>query len=139
MRKENIGYLLKQLNDRIKIYADASLKKNNVTFSQTIVLEFIHSQGGETTQKEIEDYLGVAHPTVVGLVSRLEKNGFLTCFTDQEDRRNKIVRITEYAKKFGDAMQAEMDTTEQRLISGLSENEISELRRMLRILYRNME
>lgn len=139
MRKENIGYLLKQLNDRIKIYADASLKKNNVTFSQTIVLEFIHSQGGETTQKEIEDYLGVAHPTVVGLVSRLEKNGFLTCFTGQEDRRNKIVRITEYAKKFGDAMQAEMDTTEQRLISGLSENEIAELRRMLRILYRNME
>lgn len=139
MRKDNIGYLLKQLNDRIKIYADASLKKNNVTFSQTIVLEFIHSQGGETTQKEIEDYLGVAHPTVVGLVSRLEKNGFLTCFTDQENRRNKIVCITEYARKLGDAMQAEMDTTEQRLISGLSENEIAELRRMLRILYRNME
>lgn len=139
MRKDNIGYLLKQLNDRIKIYADASLKKNNVTFSQTIVLEFINSQGGETTQKEIEDYLGVAHPTVVGLVSRLEKNGFLTCFTDQENRRNKIVCITEYARKLGDAMQAEMDTTEQRLISGLSENEIAELRRMLRILYRNME
>lgn len=137
--KRDIGPLIKMLNDKLKASADASLKKSGLTFSQTIVMEFVHSQGGQTTQKEIEEHMGVAHPTIVGIVSRLEKNGFLACYVDESNRRNKIVRETDKALKMSKIMQSERAKTERQLIKGLSNEELNELRRMLRKIYENIE
>lgn len=135
----NIGMLLKMINDRLKTLADASLKENNLTLSQTRVLDFVHLQGDQTTQKEIEDYLGVAHPTVVGILSRLEKNGFLSCYLDPNNKRKKIVCNTEKATNLSTFMLKEMKQTEERLTANLSLAEVNELRRMLQIIYTNIE
>lgn len=80
---KDIGMLLKQINDKLKIIADNSLKESGLTISQTRVMQIIHEKGGEVTQKEIEKHLQVSHPTVVGIVSRLEKNGYLSCRVDE--------------------------------------------------------
>lgn len=136
---KDIGPLIKMLNDKLKASADASLKKNRLTFSQTIVMEFIHSQGGQTTQKEVEEYMGVAHPTVVGIISRLEKNGFLSCSMDESNRRNKVVRETDKALKMSKFMLNERTKKERQLTKGLSDEELNELRRMLLKIYQNIE
>ncbi|MBD5383918.1 MAG: MarR family transcriptional regulator, partial [Ruminococcaceae bacterium] len=81
MEERDIGLLIKRLADKIKFSVDVLLKEQGVTFSQTLVIDFLHSQGGRATQKEIEDHLQVSHPTVVGIISRLEKNGFVSCHT----------------------------------------------------------
>ena len=138
MEQNHVGHLLKQLSDKMQAYADASLKKYNVTFSQAQVLKFVHDQGGKATQKAIEDHLGVSHPTVVGLISRLEKNGFLHCYMDTADRRNKIVCMTQSAEKVDRNMRQERAVVERRLTESLSEEEVEELRRMLGILYANV-
>lgn len=134
----DIGALLKMINDHLKANADAALKAHNLTLSQSRVLNFISSQGNQTTQKEIEDYLGVAHPTVVGIISRLEKNGFLFCYLDPGNKRSKIVCATEKAIRLGDVLSAGMKETEKRLTANLSPDEIKELHRMLEILYTNI-
>lgn len=136
---KDIGPLIKMLNDKLKASADASLKESGLTFSQTIVMEFVHKQGGQTTQKEVEEHMGVAHPTVVGIISRLEKNGFLTCGMDESNRRNKIVRETDKALKMSKKMQSDRTKTERRLTKGLSDEELGELRRMLLKIYQNIE
>lgn len=135
----DIGKLLKLLNDRLKTSADASLKESGLTLSQTRVLEFIHVQGERTTQKEIEDYLEVSHPTVAGIISRLEKNGFLSCYLDPNNKRSKIVCNTEKARALSAFMMEEMKRTEQMLTAGLTEEEVGELRRMLQIMYGNIK
>ena len=71
---DDVGYMLKKVNDRIHIQADANLKECGLTFSQMRVLMVLRKNGGQVSQKMIEEELGVAHPTVVGIVSRLEKN-----------------------------------------------------------------
>lgn len=68
-----IGYLLKQITDKLKMSADAFFKEKNLTFAQVRVLEYVMGKGGNTTQKFIEEYLDVSHPTVAGIVSRMEK------------------------------------------------------------------
>lgn len=70
---DDVGYMLKKVNDRIHIQADANLKECGLTFSQMRVLMVLRKNGGQVSQKMIEEELGVAHPTVVGIVSRLEK------------------------------------------------------------------
>lgn len=139
MTQSEIGPLLKMLSNRLKASADASLKKSNVTLAQTQVMKFVHQRGGRTTQNEIEEYLDVAHPTAVGIISRLEKNGFLNCYFDSGNRNRKIVCITKKAEALREFLYSEMRRAEEILTKGLSEAELSELSRMLRILYRNLE
>lgn len=134
----DIGVLLKMINDHLKANADASLKGHDLTLSQSRVLNFISSQGNRATQKDIEDYLGVAHPTVVGIISRLEKNGFLSCYFDPDNKRNKIVCATEKAIRLEGILREEMKRTEERLTANLSPKEVNELHRMLEILYSNI-
>lgn len=138
MNEKDIGFLVKRLTDKIKASVDALLKKHDLTFSQTMIIEFLSERGGKASQKEIENYLQVSHPTIVGIVSRLEKNGYVTCFTDEKDRRNKIVLATDKALSMVDVMRDDKSKMEKKLTKGLSEAEIAEFRRIIDILIKNI-
>ena len=136
---DDVGFMLKKLNDRLHAQADANFKECGLTFSQVRVLKVLRKNGGQASQKVIEEELSVAHPTVVGIVSRLEKNGFVSCYMDPADRRNKIVCETERALENHRKHKRQIMEVEERLLAGLSEEEIRELKRLLRHLYQNIE
>ncbi len=139
MENEDIGYLFKRIHDRLKMSADAVFEKNNLTSSQARLMEFVDVKGGQVTQKSIEEYLRVSHPTVVGIVSRLERSGFLECHMDPEDKRNKIVCMTEKAFSVGNELAEGRIMTEQKLLNHMSQQEIAELRSLLDRVYRNLQ
>lgn len=134
-----VGYLLKQISDRLRASADLSLQSRNLTFSQLEVLRYISSRGEKVTQKSIQDYLAVSHPTVVGLVSRMEKKGYLISYADPTDRRNKIVELTETAVQLSIELQGETEAMEQQLLHGLTPEDRETLDRLLKLLYKNLE
>ena len=131
--------MLKQITDRIKASADASLKIKGLTLSQVRVLEYISEKGGTVTQKSIEEYLDVAHPTVVGIVSRMEKNGYLVTYPDSADKRNKIVELTGKAAEMAQEVRGDIAAQEEKLLIGLTEEETEILRKLLRIISQNVE
>lgn len=130
MLKNDVGYLIKSINDKLKVRADTELKKYHLTMSQSRVLVYLRSQGGQATQKEIETFLDVAHPTVVGLVSRMEQNGYVTCWPC-EDGRNKYVKLTPHAEAIDKDMQENMHANEEMLLAPLSPEEREQLRDLL--------
>ena len=139
MKEIHVGYLLKKITDKLKTKVDAELKQHNLTLSQNHVLIFLDERGGESTQKEIENFLEVTHPTVVGLVSRMEQNGFLTSWIDPKDRRNKIVKMTEKASNLMKQIKTEAAIHEEEILSSLSEEQRKELKEMLSIIYQNID
>lgn len=139
MIQKDIGYLIKNINDKLKVKADADLKHSKLTLAQSRVLAFLDSQGGQATQKEIEVYLEVSHPTVVGIISRMEQNGHLKCWVDETDKRNKIVALTEQAKALGKEMEQQILSNEKKLLASLSEDDIKKLKQMLLTMYNNLE
>ena len=139
MPQKDIGYLIKNINDKLKVKADADLKHSNLTLAQSRVLTFLARQDGQATQKEIEIFLEVSHPTIVGIISRMEQNGHLICWVDKKDKRNKIVALTEQAKALSDEMEQRISATERRLLASLSEEEIEKLNQMLLTIYNNLE
>lgn len=139
MQKRDVGYLIKNINDKLKAKADADLKHYNLTLAQSRVFAFLHSNGGQATQKEIEVFLEVSHPTVVGIVSRMEQNGYVTSWIDEHDRRNKIVRLTKQAETLGMDMEHNIFANEQKMLSSLSDADIERLREMLLTIYKNLE
>lgn len=136
--KHRIGYQFKLISDKLKVHADADLKNQGLTLAQSRVLTFLNEQDGIATQKEIEDYLQVSHPTVVGLVSRMEQNELVETWFNPENRRNKMVRLTEKSKKIGENMDEVTEQHDKALLNGLSEQEQAELNRMLNIILKNL-
>lgn len=130
MLKKDVGYLIKSINDKLKVRADAELKQYHLTMSQSRVLVYLRSRGGQATQKEIETFLDVAHPTVVGLVSRMEQNGYVTCWPC-EDGRNKYVKLTPQAEAIDKNMQENMHANEEMLLAPLSPEDRERLRDLL--------
>lgn len=128
--KNDVGYLIKSINDKLAARADAELKQFNLTMSQCRVFLYLSSRGGQATQKEIETFLDVAHPTVVGLVSRMEQNGYVTCWPC-EDGRNKYVKLTAQAEAIDRDMQENMHANEEMLLAPLSPEEREQLRDLL--------
>lgn len=132
---DDLGYLIKQISDKMRTNADAAFRKHGLTFSQVHVLDFVLACGGSATQKEIEIYLGVSHPTIVGLVSRLEKAGFVTSHIDENNRRNKIVCVTEKARQTRESLKKGRLETEERLAQALGQSEREQLMHLLSRLY----
>lgn len=130
MLKNDVGYLIKSINDKLKVKADAELKQYNLTMAQCRVLTYLSSQEGQATQKEIEVFLNVSHPTVVGIVSRMEQNGYVTCWPC-EDGRNKYVKLTPQAEAIDKDMQENMHANEEMLLAPLSPEDRERLRDLL--------
>lgn len=139
MEVRGIGYLIKSINDKLKVKADESLKNSGLTFSQSRVLVYLNLHGGQATQKEIEDDLAVSHPTVVGIVSRMEQNGFLTTWFDTAKQRSKMVALTEKARTVWVEMDSMIQYQEADMLAGLTQEEADALEKALATIHNNLK
>ena len=134
-----IGFLIKNISDRMKASGDNDLREHGLTFSQAHILFVIENAGGTLAQKNIEKILDVSHPTVTGLIARLQEKGFVECGTDPDDRRNKIVTMTPKAYSIANLLRENRRRGEEELLAGLSEEETETLGQILFRLYANLE
>lgn len=139
MVNRQIGYLLKVITDKMKARADADFKRYGLTIAQSRILGFLHEHGGEATQKEIESFLQVSHPTAYDIVSRMERNGFLLTWLDPEDKRSKIVRMTEKAVSIGEEIDNTVNENDKKLLRSLTEEQINEFENTLMVIYKNLD
>ena len=133
-----VGYLIKNISDKMKANADANLKEHNLTLTQSRVMCFLSSRGNTAAQKDIEEFLEVSHPTVVGVVARMEQKGFITTRVDTADKRNKIVELSGSAIKLGGEMGSMVEKYERQMTRGLSEMQLRQLSEYLQVIYVNL-
>ena len=139
MPKSDIFMLLGKIDHSMKAAVDASLKSHNLTFSQLNVLFFVCKSGGTVSQKQIEEYLKVSHPTVVGLVQRLEAAGYIVCERDEKDKRNKLVTNTAEFDRLVSELERMKQESHDKILAGFSEQELMELSASLNRIYTNIK
>ena len=125
------GHLLRQLHccaDQAMTHALASM---DLTAAQGHIMAFVYHSSSPPCARDIEEAFRLSHPTVSGLLSRLEKKGFLEFRPDQEDRRCKRIFVLQKGREFHETMQRTILNTEERLVSGFSEEEKEQFRRFL--------
>ena len=137
-RREDIGFLIHKIDNRIKTRIDNQLKKNDLTFSQSQLLHHLEKHEGMLNQKELQKIMNVSHPTIVGLVQRLETNGFVRTETDPSDRRNKIVYVTEAAQKFKEELMKRRKKSNKKMLEGISAEDLETARKVLNRMLDNI-
>ena len=89
--------------------------------------------------RDVEEVFQLSHPTVSGLLSRLEKKQFLELRTDKADRRVKRIYILPKGRDFLDRIRQVIDANEERLIRGFSEEEAARFASYLNRAIQNMK
>lgn len=131
--------LIKNLHDRLEKSANNTLRDKDLTMMQVAVLmELQKSHNKILSMKELERKFCVAQSTVAGIISRLEQKGLVEPSGDAEDRRVKLVNITAEGEKCCRDASIYMKETEERLISGFSDDEVTMFKSLLRKAADNM-
>ena len=134
MREDEIIRLLRKINNKMKAIGDADMKEKELTFSQLQVLRAIHRHDGTMTQKELEHELNVSHPTMVGLLQRLEKNGYVSFKNDKDDKRIKIVKESKKALKLKEEIKQNIHDMSLKMFKNIDDNKKEELYQLLNVI-----
>lgn len=96
MDNEPIGRNLLVAASRIRRYLDNQYLKHGVTLGQGRVMRYVEvfSKDGNVYQKDIENSLGIRGSSVNSLVDGIVKMGYLTRVEDENDRRQKVLKLT---------------------------------------------
>lgn len=132
--------LIKQIHDRLEKRANNSLRAQDLTMMQVSVLIALHySECQQLSMKELERRFGVAQSTVAGIISRLEQKGLVEALSDPEDKRVKLVHITQIGETCYAEAAGSMQEAEETLLDGLSDEERTTLNRLLIRIAENLE
>ena len=136
---KHVGMYFKKISEKLEKKANENLGKRELTFSQGKVLWYLRKNGEKTvTLSDVAKFLDCTHATVSGLVSRLEKKGYLRIETDQSDHRAKNLFLTEKEMTKFRAMQEHRKQMEETLLQGFDEKERNELLSYLQRVYENL-
>ncbi len=91
-----------------------------------------------TYAKDLEAFFEIKHPTVSGILQRMESAGFLTFQASDTDRRCKTIHLTELAEATHAQAEHHIQQTESLLLQGMTEAEIAEFRRLLKLVSGNL-
>jgi DNA-binding MarR family transcriptional regulator len=93
------GYLLYRLGLRSGQLFNAFLQESGLRLRHYAVLRFLATSDG-ALQRELSTRLGYDPSAIVGLVDDLEKLGFAERRASPDDRRSRIVVLTEDGRAF---------------------------------------
>ncbi len=140
MESQSIGSMIKILSETINQRANRDCKGFNLTMQQMKILHFLKTREGAqpATQKDIQDFMRISHPTVVNILRLMKEKGFIEISTSEKDKRMKLVRLTGREAPFVQEVIRGREQMEAQLVEGLSAQEQETLRRCLRKMYDNI-
>lgn len=125
------GRIFRSLDCALGQRMDQALSGMDLTFSQGHIMGYLAHCDTPPCAKDIEDRFHLSHPTVSGLLSRLEKKEFIQLREDPEDRRRKLVYILPKGQQCNETMYAVIQNGDKKLLEGFTPEEAAQFREYL--------
>ncbi|UIJ63657.1 MarR family transcriptional regulator [Amycolatopsis acidiphila] len=123
-------YLVKQLELAVRARLDDILRPAGITSLQYTALTVLERRSGLTTAGLARNSF-VTDQTMAGMVNALEDRGLISRQHDQEDRRRRVILLTDAGRDVLDRFRDEVTALETRMVSGLGPDESATLRHYL--------
>lgn len=117
------GHLLRILSCSINQSITGALTQMDLTSAQGHIMGYLSHRKEPACPKDVEEHFHLSHPTVSGLLSRLEKKGFIELRPDAEDRRCKRIVILQKGWDCNETMYHTILANEERMVQGFSDEE----------------
>lgn len=129
-----IGIRLRMLNNAVRRYfernSEFAKKLDKLTCSNKWIMGYLfdaENEGKDVFQRDLENNFGITRSTVSKVLSLLEKKELIRRESVSHDARLKKIVLTEKSREIGRTMRREHDEMENKLRSGFSDAEISDL------------
>lgn len=124
MATERVSMLIKKTSLIVEKRTNAVLAPYELTNAQFRILMLLyHKRDKNIRQIDIENVFAMTNPTVTGILNNLEKKGLVERLDNPEDKRSKLISLTEQAIAFLPVLYALGDTIEEQITSGLTDEE----------------
>jgi MarR family transcriptional regulator for hemolysin len=125
--EDSVGYWICMTSHVLRRALDAELAREKITLRQWEVLACIVLHG-ELSQAELAERLGIEAPTLAGVLSRMERDGWLERSCCPDDRRKKRLRVTEQAEAVWSRMAECCRRVRRQATRGLSSAQLDQLK-----------
>ncbi len=133
--EENIGPLILRTSVMIRRQADncANMDKlRKLTGSNGWIMRYLSEREGEDVyQKDIEERFATTRSTVSRVLKGMESKGLLRRESVKDDARLKKIELTEEGRRVYENAGKEINQLDNRIESGLSDEEKATLKRLL--------
>ena len=137
---QNVPSLIKQIHDSIEKRANNEMRPYGITMTQFSTILILRQKPSlSMTLKELEKLLHIAQSTAAGIAARLEANGFIKSYGDKDDKRIKIIGLTQKGLDICVNSEINMKNTEELILRPLTQNEREELRTLLSKVRKTLE
>src|SRR5213082_2531876 len=128
---ETFGPLLHGTARAWRLKLDERLKPMGLSQARWRTLLHLSLAGDALTQTEIAARLGVEEPTVVSLLHRLEREGWITRRNSPSDRRCKMVLLGRRAQRVIARINATAATLRHELLATIPESDLQTCMKVL--------
>ena len=128
--ENSLGYWVCATAHDLARMLNEELSAHGITFRQWEVLAML-SLGGEQSQSELAERLKIEAPTLVGVLDRMERDGWIVRLADPHDKRRKIIQATQQVEPVWNRMIECAKRVRGRATAGLSGEELETLRGLL--------
>ncbi|MGG3182541.1 MarR family transcriptional regulator [Priestia megaterium] len=125
-----IHFLLGKALQRVNQVSKSKLSLHGVTPVQYALLRLLWKKDGQFGYV-LADQLLLDSSTITGIIDRLEQSNFIERRVDSNDRRNKLIFLTDKGRSMEALLCHEMDEMNKEIISGFSDEEIQQFKKML--------
>jgi MarR family transcriptional regulator for hemolysin len=135
--EESIGYWVVLAFQSLERALSDELAKHGITVRQWQVLAWLALEG-DLSQTELAERMGIEAPTLVGILDRMERDGWLTRHECPADRRKKLVRPTERVQPVWSKMVACARRVRARATQGIDPELVRQTREVLATIRANL-
>jgi len=130
-------YRAKRLYLLISQRIDDVLKCHRLARSQWQVL-FRVWRAGTLTQKKLQHAMLVESATLTGIVDVLASKGWLEKLESAEDKRVRVLRLTEEGRALMESVPDPYEIVEARMLQGVTESDRTHVEAVLDLMIRNL-
>ena len=123
VRRQELSFKLGEAARLWRGTLDAQLKPLGLSFVQWSTLLRLSRVEGEVVQKDLAYLVGIESPTMVGVLDRLVKAGWLERRVSAADRRANTVHLTKQGEDVLIRAEASISKVRNHLLHGLSEDQ----------------
>lgn len=128
MTNDKLAVLIKKTALVIEKLSNQELTPYELTNTQFRILMLLYRNPEKSIrQTDIETKFAMTNPTVTGIVNNLEKKNLIRRFQNPEDKRSKLIALTEQAFALKDELYAVSDRLDEQIARNLTPEEYEQL------------
>ncbi|MDC8451886.1 MAG: MarR family transcriptional regulator [Candidatus Nitrosotalea sp.] len=136
---ESVGTLIALAAKSQERLAEIEIKKQlGLTPAQWKVILVLNMMDG-LTQREIAEKINIDGSTLVPVIDKMEQSGLVERKADSKDRRNNRIFLTKKSESTVDSIIMIILQLRKIIYSGISEDQISSIKNVLKTLIKNSD